>query len=60
MSDLQEQMAARKKELRELVRSRSKASCATVVSTEIDVRRETRIEELEEEIQALRKKLKPA
>jgi HAMP domain-containing protein len=59
MSDVQEQLDVRTRELRELVRSRSKASCSDVISTEIDVRRETRIEELEEEIRELRKQLKP-
>ena len=58
MTNLQAQLEAKKKELQELIRSRSKANCAEVVSTEIDVRRETRIEELEEEIQELRGKLK--
>ncbi|MBN1834937.1 MAG: hypothetical protein JW820_03740 [Spirochaetales bacterium] len=58
MSDLQETLDSRKRELRELVRSRSKATCAEVVSTEIDVRRETRIEELEDEIVTLRRRLK--
>jgi polyhydroxyalkanoate synthesis regulator phasin len=58
MSDLQEQVDSRKKELQELISSRSKASCSDVVSTEIDVRREMRIEELEEEIQDLQGKLK--
>ena len=58
MSDLQAQLDVRKKELQELIRSRSKANCSDVVSTEIDVRRELRIEELEEEIQALQGKLK--
>ena len=60
MSDLQNQLDARKRELQELIRSRSKASCSDVVSTEIDVRRETRIEELEEEIQQLQKELESA
>ena len=60
MSDLQNQLDARKRELQELIRSRSKASCSDVVSTEIDVRRETRIEDLEEEIQQLQKKIKSA
>jgi hypothetical protein len=58
MSETQDQLDAKKKELQELIRSRSKATCSDVVSTEVDVRRETRIEELEEEIQALRQKLK--
>jgi hypothetical protein len=58
MSELQNQLDARRRELQELIRSRSKATCSDVVSTEIDVRRETRIEELEEEIQELQKRLK--
>jgi 3'-phosphoadenosine 5'-phosphosulfate sulfotransferase len=58
MSDIQSQLGARRKELRELVRSRSKASCSDVVSTEIDVRREMRIEELEDEIKELQARLR--
>ena len=60
MSELQKQLDAKKRELQELIRSRSKATCSDVVSTEVDVRRETRIEELEEEIRELQKKLKSA
>jgi len=57
MSDLQGTLDSKKRELQELIRSRSKATCSDVVSTEIDVRRETRIEELEEEIQQLKARL---
>jgi hypothetical protein len=54
----QQQLDARKRELQELIRSRSKATCSDVVSTEIDVRREMRIEELEEEIKQLQTRLR--
>jgi len=60
MSDMQEKLNSRKKELQELIRSRSKATCSDVVSTEIDVRREMRIEELEDEIKELQAKLRPS
>ncbi len=49
----------KKRRLEELLRSRSGATCAGVLSSEIDVRRETEIEELEEEIRALEKGAKP-
>ena len=48
-----------KRRLAELRRSRSGATCAGVLSSEIDVRRETEIEELEEEISRLEKAAKP-
>ena len=48
-----EGIAEKKRKLQELLRSRSKATCAGVFSSEIDVRRETEIEELEEEIRRL-------
>lgn len=56
MANSSETLAELKRKLRELVRSRSKASCSNVVSTEIDVRREMQIEELEEQIRALQQK----
>jgi hypothetical protein len=58
MSRPVEELAEMKRRLQELVRSRSKATCAGVLSSEIDVRRETQIEELEEEIRRLEKKAK--
>ena len=58
MSRPVEELADMKRRLQELVRSRSKATCAGVLSSEIDVRRETQIEELEEEIRRLEKKAK--
>ena len=48
----------KKAQLEELIRSRPKANCSTQYSSEIDVRRETRIEELEEEINSLEAKTK--
>ncbi len=50
-----EEIAEKKRKLQELLRSRSKATCAGILSSEIDVRRETQIEELEEEIRRLEK-----
>jgi len=44
--------------LKELTAARRKASCASVVSSGMDVRRELEIEGLEGEIQKLEKKLK--
>jgi polyhydroxyalkanoate synthesis regulator phasin len=58
MPSLEEQIKEKKRKLQELIRSRSQATCASVVSTEIDVRRETEIEELEEQIRELQGKLK--
>ncbi len=58
MSRPVEELADKKRRLQELVRSRSKAACAGILSSEIDVRRETAIEELEEEIRRLEKKAK--
>lgn len=58
MSNARDELAELKRKLQELIRARSKATCSSVISTEIDVRRETEIEELEEQIQALQKKSK--
>jgi hypothetical protein len=58
MPNAKEEIAEKKRKLQELIRARSKATCSSVVSTEIDVRRETEIEELEEQIQELEKKIK--
>jgi HAMP domain-containing protein len=59
MSKPIEELAEKKRRLQELLRSRSKATCAGVLSSEIDVRRETEIEELEEEIRRLEKRSRP-
>ena len=45
MPNAKEELAEKKRKLQELIRARSKATCSSVVSTEIDVRRETEIEE---------------
>jgi hypothetical protein len=54
-----EGIAEKKRRLAELIRSRSGAACAGVLSSGIDVRREMEIEELEEEIRRLEKAAKP-
>jgi polyhydroxyalkanoate synthesis regulator phasin len=58
MTKVEEELKEKKRKLQELVHSRSKATCAGVYSSEIDVRRETEIEELEEDIRRLEKKIK--
>jgi polyhydroxyalkanoate synthesis regulator phasin len=58
MPGVKDELAEKKRILSELIRARSKATCSSVVSTEIDVRRETEIEELEEQIKELEKKIK--
>ena len=58
MPNAKDELLEMKRKLQELIRARSKATCSSVVSTEIDVRRETEIEDLEEQIQELEKKNK--
>ena len=58
MTNVKDELAEKRRKLQELIRARSKATCSSVVSTEIDVRRETEIEDLEEQIQELEKKIK--
>jgi len=58
MPNTKDELTEKKRKLQELKRARSQATCSSVVSSEIDVRRETEIEELEEEIQELEKKIK--
>jgi HAMP domain-containing protein len=53
MGTIEEELKEKKRRLRELLDSRSGATCAGVYSSEIDVRRETEIEELEEDIRRL-------
>jgi polyhydroxyalkanoate synthesis regulator phasin len=55
MPHVKDELTEKKRKLQELIRARSKATCSSVVSSEIDVRRETEIEELEEQIQELEK-----
>ncbi len=58
MPNLKQIISEKKKMLKELTAARTKATCASVVSSEMDVRRETEIEELEEEIRELEKAMK--
>ncbi len=53
-----DELVDKKRKLQELIRARSRATCAGVLSSEVDVRRETEIEELEEEIRKLEKNAK--
>lgn len=50
MKELKEELEEKKRRLERLLKSRSQAYCSTVLSNETDVQRETKIEELEEEI----------
>ena len=58
MKELKEELKKKKVRLQELIKSRSKAYCSTILSSKTDVQRETEIEELEEDIGKLEKKLK--
>ncbi len=58
MDKIEEELKEKKRRLQELRAARSGATCAGVVSSEIDVRRETEIEELEEDIRRLEGQLK--
>lgn len=53
MRDVKSELEQKKAQLQELIRSRPKANCSSKYSSEIDVRRESEIEELEEQIQSL-------
>ena len=52
------ELEKKKTRLDELKKSRSKANCSSLNSSEADVRRESEIEELEEEIRMLEAKAK--
>jgi HAMP domain-containing protein len=58
MEKIEEELKEKKRKLQELLAARSGATCAGVYSSEIDVRRETEIEELEEDIRRLEGQLK--
>ena len=58
MEGLREELEAKRAQLDRLIEARSQAYCSTVLSNEADVQRETKIEELEEEIVRLEKELK--
>ena len=53
MSEKPTQLQRKKAELSELIKSRSKANCSSRFSSEADVRRESEIEGLEDEIRKL-------
>ena len=53
MDNTREELERKKETLRELIRSRSQANCSSTYSSAADVRRESGIEELEEEIERL-------
>ncbi len=57
MRDAKSELEQKKAQLQELIRSRPKANCSSKFSSEIDVRRESEIENLEEEIQSLESQL---
>ena len=58
MREVKSELEKKKAQLEELIRSRPKANCSSKYSSEIDVRRESEIEDLEEEIQTLESPLK--
>lgn len=58
MNTKAEELKLKKAKLQELKKSKSKATCSSTYSSGIDVRRETEIEELEEEIKKLEKETK--
>lgn len=55
--DLEKELREKVQKLDELVKARSKAYCSSVHSTAEDVRRETEIEILEEEIHKIEEEL---
>jgi len=57
MRDVKSELDKKNAQLQELIRSRPKANCSSKFSSEIDVRRESEIEVLEEEIQTLESQL---
>ena len=60
MAEIGTELSEKKRQLEELIKSRSKASCSSKNSSKADVDRETLIEELEEEIQDLEKQVQTA
>ena len=57
IDELKVELKEKVKRLDELVKRRSKAYCSTVNSSADDVRRETEIDELEEDIKRLENKI---
>jgi hypothetical protein len=58
MKEVQSELEKKRAQLEELIRSRPKANCSSKYSSDIDVRRESEIEDLEDEIRALESQLK--
>ena len=58
MKTSKEELEEKKTKLQKLIMSRPKGYCSTVLSTKEDVQRETEIEDLEDEINTLEKKVK--
>lgn len=58
MEDLQAVLEEKKVRLQKLIKSRPKGYCSTVLSSEKDVQRESEIEDLEDEISSLEKKVR--
>lgn len=57
MEDLKEKLEAKREKLKALLESRSKANCDTRHLSAADIQREEEIEDLEDEIAVLEKKL---
>ncbi len=57
MSDLKARLEEKALRPKDLVDSRSKAYCSSIISSEEDVKRETEIDDLEEEIKRIEKLL---
>jgi hypothetical protein len=57
MSELAQQLEAKEQQLAQLKENQSKANCSSTYSSPADMRREMEIEELEDEIKALNKKI---
>jgi len=55
--DVKNLLKEKKNKLNELLKARSKANCSSTYSSQSDVKRETEIEELEEEIRKLEEKI---
>lgn len=58
MTELEKELQEKRHVLSELIKSRSEASCSSTHSTSQDVQRETEIEDVEDEIQAIEAKIK--
>lgn len=57
MKTLELELKEKESRLAELMQARSRANCSSTYSSKAEVERETEIEELEEEIEALKKQI---